>query len=125
MLSSSYLGCTWLRSGRWEDCCTKDDQGRVFLDLDPELFLVVLNWLRMFNVSPMHGGVPEPKIPSGKEESFLVRTFTAGDGSGCNWRVTFIQSYYARALLPAILFSSRDTHLSFVLQQAVVTFCLH
>ena len=33
-------------SGRWEESLTRDEAGRVFLDYEPKLFLVVLNHLR-------------------------------------------------------------------------------
>ena len=33
-------------SGRWEDCLDRDDQGRTFLDFDPDLFKHILSFLR-------------------------------------------------------------------------------
>lgn len=33
-------------SGRWEDCLDHDDQGRTFLDFDPDLFQPILSFLR-------------------------------------------------------------------------------
>ena len=49
-----------------------DESGRAFLDLDPELFKKVLNWLRTFVMCPMYPSIPEPDVPEGMEEEFMV-----------------------------------------------------
>jgi hypothetical protein len=61
------------RSGRWADSVARDASGRAFLDLDPELFELVLAWLRYFSIAaPGHGVVPEPAVPKGKADAMLV-----------------------------------------------------
>jgi BTB/POZ domain len=39
-----------LFSGRWEDHCVKDAQGRIFLDHDPELVRMIVNYMRITRV---------------------------------------------------------------------------
>jgi hypothetical protein len=52
----------------------------VFLDLDPALFEVVLNWLRHFALS-RGGNMHQPQVPQEKLEHMVVR--------GCKrWLVT-------------------------------------
>lgn len=43
----------------------------MFLDLDPELFEVVINWLRRFNISRA-GNIPEPVVPEDKVVHMVV-----------------------------------------------------
>jgi hypothetical protein len=43
----------------------------VFLDLDPGLFEVVLNWLRQFALS-RGGNLREPQVPADKLEHMVV-----------------------------------------------------
>jgi hypothetical protein len=61
---------------------TRDEAGRFFLDLDPDLFELILSWLRFFSIAPPHGSVvPEPAVPPGKTEAMMVRVFFGG-GAG-------------------------------------------
>ena len=66
-------------SGRWEDSLIRDDQGRIFLDHDPELVEVIVNFLHMRKIeqgsttlkkSPKPVLCP-PRIPEGKKEEFM------------------------------------------------------
>lgn len=59
-------------SGRWPGGGVTDAAGHVFLDLDPQLFEVVLNWLRQFNIS-RGGNIHEPEVPRDKLEHMVVR----------------------------------------------------
>lgn len=60
-------------SGRWADGVTRDGTGRFFLDLDPDLFDLVLGWLRFFAIAPpSHSVTPEPAVPPGKTEAMMA-----------------------------------------------------
>jgi hypothetical protein len=56
--------------GRWPGGAT-DAAGHVFLDLDPALFEVVLNWLRQFALS-RGGNMHQPQVPQEKLEHMVV-----------------------------------------------------
>jgi hypothetical protein len=69
--------CTF--RGRWpEDAAARDSDGNVFLDADPSLFEVVLNWLRKFSVTKgpagphQHQAVHEPDVPPEKVDHMVV-----------------------------------------------------
>lgn len=65
---------------------TRDEAGRCFLDLDPDLFELILSWLRSCALAPPgHAGPPEPPVPSGKQEAMMVRRAAGGRG-GEGWR---------------------------------------
>lgn len=58
-------------SGRWDDSLTRDKEGRVFLDEDPDLIKVIVNFLRKKKrENPEKPFRITPKIPDGKKEDF-------------------------------------------------------
>jgi BTB/POZ domain len=52
-----------LFSGRWEDHCVKDAQGRIFLDHDPELVLLIVNYMRIKRVEDSAAPLDPPTAP--------------------------------------------------------------
>jgi BTB/POZ domain len=60
-----------LFSGRWEGHCVKDAQGRIFLDHDPELVLLIVNYLRIKRVEdPADVPVDPPTPPDEKRQEW-------------------------------------------------------
>jgi BTB/POZ domain len=55
-----------LFSGRWEDHCVKDAQGRIFLDHDPELVLLIVNYMRIKRVEDSAAPLDPPTAPETK-----------------------------------------------------------
>jgi BTB/POZ domain len=59
-----------LFSGRQEDHCVKDSEGRVFLDHDPELIRIILNYLRMKLIEDPSDPLNPPVIPNEKRKEW-------------------------------------------------------
>jgi BTB/POZ domain len=55
-----------LFSGRWEDHCVKDAQGRIFLDHDPELVRMMVNYMRIKRVEDPASPLDPPTAPATK-----------------------------------------------------------
>jgi BTB/POZ domain len=55
-----------LFSGRWEDHCVKDAQGRIFLDHDPELVRIMVNYMRIKRVEDPTAPLDPPTAPETK-----------------------------------------------------------
>src|SRR5690554_1332976 len=51
-------------SGRWEESLTRDEEGKVFFDFDPELFRFVLSYLRTKKL--LQKEIPFPLVPQEK-----------------------------------------------------------
>ena len=76
-------------SGRWEDCLDHDEQGRTFLDFDPDLFKPILSFLRSSAISsstvarPRLAGVDASKQQAFKE---LIKYLALEEylGYGCD-----------------------------------------
>lgn len=62
---------TYMFSGRWEESLKRNSNGNIFLDHDPELIEIIVNYLRMKKIEDisMPPG-PLPKIPEGKTHEF-------------------------------------------------------
>jgi BTB/POZ domain len=94
-----------LFSGRWEDHCVKDAQGRIFLDHDAELVLLIVNYLRIKRVEdPADVPVDPPTPPNEKHQewacllkyygltAFFIKPFTLLDVS----KLTIVQPQGSR-----------------------------
>jgi BTB/POZ domain len=55
-----------LFSGRWEDHCVKDAQGRIFLDHDPELVRMIVNFMRIKRVEDPAAPLDPPTAQESK-----------------------------------------------------------
>jgi hypothetical protein len=61
-----------LFSGRWEDQVVKDPQGRIFLDHDPELIRLIVNYLRIKRIDdPCKPKVNPPTAPEAKRQEWF------------------------------------------------------
>jgi hypothetical protein len=61
-----------LFSGRWEDKVVKDAQGRIFLDHDPELIRLIVNYLRSKRIDdPSKPKVKPPTAPEAKRQEWF------------------------------------------------------
>ena len=58
-------------SGRWEDSVTRDDSGRVFLDYDPELIEIIVDYLRIKKIEGPNDPLGYPDVPAKKSKNFL------------------------------------------------------
>lgn len=77
-----YCVCSYVCRGRWPGGLATDAQGHAFLDLDPQLFEIVLNWLRQFNIY-RGGNIHEPHVPPDKMVHMVVSWLgAAATGSG-------------------------------------------
>ena len=62
---------SYMFSGRWEDTLIRDDCGRVFLDHDPELIELIVNFLRTKKIENQSSTtIKSSKIPDGKKDEF-------------------------------------------------------
>eukprot|EP00929_Paragymnodinium_shiwhaense_P033159 TRINITY_DN18257_c0_g1_i1.p1 TRINITY_DN18257_c0_g1~~TRINITY_DN18257_c0_g1_i1.p1 ORF type:complete len:374 (+),score=81.39 TRINITY_DN18257_c0_g1_i1:89-1210(+) len=61
--------CT-LFSGRWEEQVTRDEEGRVFLDFSPEVFMPLLRHLREREMAGPDDFIDAPDIPDHAEGEF-------------------------------------------------------
>lgn len=81
-------------SGRWEDCLDHDDQGRTFLDFDPDLFQPILSFLRSCTIHSNPDTRPSLKgVAPLKQQAFtdLIRFLALEDYLG-SMRDTALQS---------------------------------
>jgi hypothetical protein len=61
-----------LFSGRWEDQVVKDPHGRIFLDHDPELIRLIVNYLRIKRIDdPCQPKVDPPTVPEAKRQEWF------------------------------------------------------
>ena len=56
--------------GRWEESIQRDGQGRIFLDHDPELLEIIINFMRAKRIENPSKPLAPPKPPSEKKELF-------------------------------------------------------
>jgi hypothetical protein len=72
---------SYMFSGRWEGSLTRDNNGRVFLDHDPELIEIIVNFLRTKKIEDQSNSVKSPTIPDGKKKEFetLLHFFGLSD----------------------------------------------
>ncbi|XP_046851096.1 uncharacterized protein LOC124444516 isoform X1 [Xenia sp. Carnegie-2017] len=59
-------------SGRWEDRLTKDKDGNVFLDYDPECFKFILNYLRAKKMQSPERQAIIPSPPQEKNNDYWI-----------------------------------------------------
>jgi BTB/POZ domain len=60
-----------LFSGRWEDHCVKDSRGRIFLDQDPELVRLIVNYLRIKRIEDPSDPLDPPTPPVTKSQEWF------------------------------------------------------
>ncbi|OEU11365.1 hypothetical protein FRACYDRAFT_228067 [Fragilariopsis cylindrus CCMP1102] len=72
---------SYMFSGRWDDSLTRDNNGHVFLDHDPELIEIIVNFLRTKKIEDQSSPVKSPTIPDGKKKEFetLLHYFGLSD----------------------------------------------
>jgi len=67
---------SYMFSGRWEKSLTRDSNGRIYLEHDPELIELIVNFLRTKKIEDPSSSFDEtivcPEIPKGKEQAFRV-----------------------------------------------------
>jgi len=61
---------SYMFSGRWDESLARDKDGRIFLDHDPELITIIVNYLRTKKIEDQSKPVRSPKIPDGKKDEF-------------------------------------------------------
>ena len=61
---------SYMFSGRWDKSLARDKDGRIFLDHDPELITIILNYLRTKKIEDQSKPVRSPKIPDDKRDEF-------------------------------------------------------
>ena len=61
---------TYMFSGRWEESMKRDDNNRVYLDHDPELIEIIVNFLRMKKIEDPTKPVRSPMIRTEKRNDF-------------------------------------------------------
>ena len=73
-------------NGNWEQCLDRDDQGRIFLDFDPEPFSHILSYLRLRAVqSDLDARPPLPSIDVHQQAVYkgLIDDLVLMDFMGC------------------------------------------
>jgi hypothetical protein len=72
---------TYMFSGRWEESMKRDDNNRVYLDHDPELIEIIVNFLRMKKIEDPTKPVQSPTVRIEKRNDFdyLLRYFGLTD----------------------------------------------
>jgi hypothetical protein len=94
-----------LFSGRWEDQVVKDADDRIFLDHDPELIRLIVNYLRIKRIDdPSTPTVDPPTAPEGKRQEwfcllehygltpFFIKSFSSLDVA----KITVVQPHGSR-----------------------------
>eukprot|EP00751_Fragilariopsis_kerguelensis_P045658 CAMPEP_0170984710 /NCGR_PEP_ID=MMETSP0736-20130129/5027_1 /TAXON_ID=186038 /ORGANISM="Fragilariopsis kerguelensis, Strain L26-C5" /LENGTH=290 /DNA_ID=CAMNT_0011408463 /DNA_START=1 /DNA_END=873 /DNA_ORIENTATION=+ len=61
---------TSMFSGRWKGSLKRNVDGRIFLDHDPELIEIIVNFLRTKKIENHSMPVPSPEIPDKKKNQF-------------------------------------------------------
>ena len=59
-------------SGRWEDSVQRDQDGAVFLDVNPQHFTVILDYLRVRKIASPENPAPLPKVPVDQLKEFNI-----------------------------------------------------
>ncbi|OEU08100.1 hypothetical protein FRACYDRAFT_221053 [Fragilariopsis cylindrus CCMP1102] len=59
-------------SGRWDGSLTRDNNGHVLLDHDPELIEIIVHFLRTKKTEDLSNPMESPTIPDGKEKEFEI-----------------------------------------------------
>ena len=59
-------------SGRWEDRVKRDQDGAVFLDVNPQHFTVILDYLRVKKIASPENPAPLPKVPEDQLKEFNI-----------------------------------------------------
>ena len=57
-------------SGRWEDSLSRDENGRIFFDWNPQHFILILEYLRGKTIATPKNPSPLPKIPEDQTKTF-------------------------------------------------------
>lgn len=57
-------------SGRWDNTLEKDNDGNVFIDSSPDLFLLLLDFLRRKSIEDPADRAEEPQVPHGRLRAF-------------------------------------------------------
>ena len=57
-------------SGRWEDSLERDQDGAVFLDFNPQYFVLILDYLREKRIAQPGKPIPLPKVADDQSERF-------------------------------------------------------
>jgi hypothetical protein len=57
-------------SGRWEDSLERDQDGAIFLDFNPQYFLVILDYLRAKKIATPENPAPLPKVAEDQAKNF-------------------------------------------------------
>ncbi|OEU10860.1 hypothetical protein FRACYDRAFT_263729 [Fragilariopsis cylindrus CCMP1102] len=72
---------TYMFSGRWEESMKRDDNNRVYLDHDPDLIEIIVNFLRMKKIEDPTKPVQSPMVRIEKRNNFdyLLRYFGLAD----------------------------------------------
>merc|ERR1719265_526453 len=58
-------------SGRWDEQLSRDNDGHVFVDFSPDIFMPLLDWLRGKSIEDSSDPTPGLTIPCDKRDSFL------------------------------------------------------
>lgn len=58
-------------SGRWEDRLTRDADGRIFLDHDPEHIRLIVNYLRVKRIEDPSNPLPPPRVPKDRRKEWV------------------------------------------------------
>lgn len=57
-------------SGRWDEMSARDEKGRALVDFPPELFMPLVNWLRLKSIEDPSHPIPTPTIPQEHARGF-------------------------------------------------------
>ena len=68
-------------SGRWEGSVQRDSQNRIFLDHDPEMLRIIINFLRLKRIEDPSEPLVPPQPPKGKGQAFRCLLAYFGLGS--------------------------------------------
>ena len=58
-------------SGRWEGSLSRDENGRIFFDWNPQYFVFILDYLRAKILATSDNPAPLPKVPEDQRKNFL------------------------------------------------------
>lgn len=98
-------------SGRWESMAARDEKGRILIDFPPEIFMPLVNWLRLKSIEDPMNPIPSPAIPQEHVRGFKQMCEYYGIANAlwpADWQVLHNATAQGGAGVQAVAFGERS-----------------
>lgn len=98
-------------SGRWDEQTARDDKGRVLIDFPPELFMPLVNWLRLKSIEDPMEPIPPPTVSQENMHGFKQMCEYYGIANAlwpADWQALFKTTIEEGQRVQALAFGSRS-----------------